>query len=383
MNIEDIVNSIDFPKALHKKKSDFYNNVAREIIVYISNNDSATLVELIEYTCGSRKKMLLILDYLVSCSILKYEHGSFSIPHSSPVKIRGKDALCPHCKGKVVTIDGEFTNIKKRMMDIFAKKPIPTLLFNQRPVTIETTVRRAAYMIWRGDIQGKDIAIIGDDDLTSIAIALAGVAKRIVVFEIDRRLINYISDVSSRYNLNIEVVEQDITAPLNNIYLNSFDIFMTDPSPEVIPFKVFTNFGIKLLKKGQMRIGYLSMYSSTMLKNIGIQKALTEMELIITDIIPFFTQYESIKETFSRTEIELANKYSDSTYGISFHEHLVRVETTNDTTDINIQFTEDDFLGSATKRILSDPQNDPAIASGEGNNKEYLCNVADKLLKSR
>ncbi|MEO0250808.1 MAG: bis-aminopropyl spermidine synthase family protein, partial [candidate division WOR-3 bacterium] len=55
---------------------------------------------------------------------------------------------------------------------------------------------RTLYPISHGDLDGKSIALIGDDDLLSIALALAGLPSNITVLDIDERLGEFIKKVS-------------------------------------------------------------------------------------------------------------------------------------------------------------------------------------------
>lgn len=232
-------------------------------------------------------------------------------------------------------------------------------------------------MVWKRDIQNKKIAILGDDDLTSIALGLTGLAKEIIVFEIDNRLVNFIKDKSKTLGLNIKVVEQDLTKSISREYLNYFDLFMTDPTPIKVPFTIFANVGVKLLNKKKTSVGYLSFLPSCMPKSIDVQRIITRMGLLITDVIPFFTQYDFVKETYSKEDLELLRKYSNNLSEISFFEHLIRVETTKETKSIPIKYKREDLFGRATKRVLKDPKKDPAISA----NDEYVIGITNNILK--
>lgn len=65
------------------------------------------------------------------------------------------------CDSMIVDIEGsnEMKELLKFMKKVVNKRPLPTFIFDQRPVTPETTVRRIAYMIMRGDVQNKRVAI--------------------------------------------------------------------------------------------------------------------------------------------------------------------------------------------------------------------------------
>ena len=158
---------------------------------------------------------------------------------------------------------------------------------------------------------------------------------------------------------------------------NYFDTFMTDPTPTEVPFIVFANVGINLLNKNKTSIGYFSYLSSGMFKEIGIQKAITKMGLLITDVIPFFTEYEFIKETYSQKDLALLKKYSNNNSEISFFEHLLRVETTKETEILKIDYTIEDLFGKATKKVLKNPNKDPAFFAKD----PYIINIVKETIK--
>lgn len=380
--IQDLINLIDFSKIIeNENEKPLYARLIGEIINYLKNNNSAEFNEIIKNIGGSDRRMIRLLNQMVEKDILVFNENRFSLKNQNEYSILSKDILCKFCNGQIVGSNDKFDEIKEIIKKVYEEKPKPTFVFDQRPVNFETTVRRAAYLLWRGDIQNKKIAILGDDDLTSIAIGLMGVAKEITVFEIDKRLVEFIKKKSDEFNLNIKIVEQDLTNEVPDEFAENFDLFLTDPTPTKIPFSVFLNVAIKLVKKDLGR-GYLSFLPSCMDKSIDIQKIITERGLLITDMIPFFTQYDFVKETYSDNDFKLLEKYSKGKSDISFFENLVRVETTNETKDISIKYSKEDLFGRATKRVLANPKKDPAIRANDAYVKEVLKNQTTGEMKN-
>jgi len=373
------LSGINFDKIIENDyELQLYQDLAKEIIRYVENNKSSTFNEIIKEVGGSDRRILRLLDQLVNQKLITFKDYKFFSGRSEDIKIESKNFVCDSCCGKLVKIDGELGNITKIMKDIYQEKPKPTFLFDQRPVNFETTVRRVSYLIWRRDIQNKKIAILGDDDLTSLAIGLTGLAKEIVVFEIDKRLTKFIREKSEEFKLSITVIEQDLTKHIPQKYLNYFDIFMTDPTPTKIPFTVFANMGIAILKKN-CGVGYLSYLPSCMSKTIDVQKIITDMNLLITDVIPFFTEYDFIKETYTPEDRKLLAKYSKEGSYISFFEHLIRVETTKETKILPISYIPEDLFGKATKRVLNNPEKDPAFSVKDPS----IVKIVEEILKNK
>lgn len=382
------IKNIDFNKIIENNlELDLYRKLYLNILKYLSINDSASFLDILRDVGGSDRRILRLIDELINKNIIIHKDGLFKLKQNNQHNLNSKDFLCKNCRGSIIDIE-KLSFIKKDMEIIFNKKPTPTFIFDQRPVTLETTLRRVAYLIFKGDIQNQKIAILGDDDLTSIAIALTKLAKEIFVFDIDKRFISFINKVSKEFNLDINVIEQDFSKSTPKNLLNYFDVFMTDPTPTKIPFIVFTNFGIRLLKSTDS-VGYLSLYSSAMNKNIDLQGIINKMGLLVTDMIPRFTEYDFIEHTYNQKDKELLHNYSKNERPICFTESLVRVKMTKKTKPIKFTYRQKELFGKATRRVLADFKKDPGSKITNLKERNYLLETikmielkADDKLKS-
>lgn len=375
LKIEDIIES--------KEEERLYETVLDDIIEYVKNNNRATFQNIITYVNGSDRRTLRLLDQLVRGGVLQYEYPFFSMADGQAASsITPDNVRCRVCDSKMIDTTGSLLHVARVMEEIFKHKVPPTFLFDQRPVNYQTSVRRAGYMILRGDLQRKKVAVIGDDDLTSIALALTGLADEIVVFEIDKRLVRYLFDVIQKYNLkNISVVECDLTQEAPKKYYGYFDMFTTDPTPTSKPFTLFINLGLQLLKKEKRSVGYTSIYPSCKEKDISIQKILTDMNAMITDLVPYFTQYDYIEHTYSEHDKELARQYASDEPRISFFEYLLRFETIENTAPLDVHYDARDIIGTATQRVLKNPTSDPAWSDSDNLDASYLKEILKNLKK--
>lgn len=358
----------------------FYRSIVAKIINYLRINHRARLSEIIKYVEGGDRRTLRLLNEMVKAGLVQFKNGYFSVPRAPRYSIPSQDVVCHNCQGKIVNSRHHlFVKIKKIMKKIYSLRPLPTFIFDQRPVTLDTTLRRAFYLVWRGDLQDKRIALVGDDDLTSLVLGFLGLAKEMVVFEIDKRWVKFIKQQAIKYKLNIKVVEKNILNGLPRQYKQCFDVFLADPTPTAIPFTAFVNTGLKLLKPGVGRTGYLSFYPSCMAKTMDLQKILTRMNLMITDSLPFFTEYEIIPHTYRPADELLFKKYNAGFLKTAFFEYLVRVETTALSRPKTLKITTADIIGRATKRACKNPTKDPAAKT----NSPYLKMAMKNLLKNK
>ncbi|MCC7163102.1 MAG: bis-aminopropyl spermidine synthase family protein [Anaerolineae bacterium] len=182
-------------------------------------------------------------------------------------------------------------------LEIFKASPTnqnPDL--DQGEMTPESTFRRISWMLTLGDITGKRVAHMGDDDLTSIALALTKQPQEIVVFEIDSRLCSFISDVARARNLPIRVIQQDLTKRLPAEFGGTFDTFVCDPPETREGLLLFVEKGLTLLKPGDGHAGY---FGSTVIEGSlnkwkqWQKKLMCDYEIVYTHIFPAFTLYVS------------------------------------------------------------------------------------------
>ncbi len=381
MTAKNTIKDIDYSKIVDPGVSSlFYQEMTNKIISYIQNNNFATFQEIISKVGGGERRVIRLLDQMVNLGLLEFKSSKFilyGLMTNYPIRI--SDVECAACESMTVDIDGKMKPLLHFMKAVINDRPKSTFIFDQRPVNVETVIRRVAYAIRRGDIQNKRIAIIGDDDLTSIAIARTDMAKEIVVFDIDDRITSLIRKLSKMHKLNIKTVQQDLLKDLPSEFTNYFDTFITDPTPTVKPLTLFTNRGLQMLKREQGKIGYISLYPSHMGFNADFQKKLGRMNLLITDVLPFFNQYEIIYHTLTDHDIELMKKYNAYQTSISFFESLMRIETTSSSKEISTKYSQGDLLGKATKQVLKDSKKDPVLSDKSGS--EFIRKSAENLSK--
>ncbi len=201
---------------------------------------------------------------------------------------------CPACWGRTISL-AKFEDFLPRFEQITGNRPEPIMEFDQGFVGPLIAFARIALLADRGDIQGKEVIILGDDDLVSLAAALSGLPKRITVLEVDERLVDFIKNTSEKENLRIEVIPHDLRFKLPLDLVGSFDTFLTDPPETIGGLELFIARGLVTLK-GAGCAGYfgLTMIESSLQKWGEFQKILThKYGVIITDIIHDFNIYDN------------------------------------------------------------------------------------------
>ncbi len=242
--------------------------------------------------------VVAIIKELKNRGFVSYDNGRAVLTPKgenllSSIGYEAKIIHCDKCKGRRVLNDLISSGVIEEFLKIQKERPQPIRKYDQGYVTPETTLARVAYMYYRGDLKGRDIIMLGDDDLVSIAVGLTGYARRVAVVDIDDRLTKFIAKVSRDYGLNIEILTMDLRKPLPDDVAGQYDVFQTDPLETVKGFRAFVGRGIATLK-GPRCAGYfyLTLVDSSLDKWREIQNILVhEFRVVITDIIPDFSEY--------------------------------------------------------------------------------------------
>lgn len=205
-----------------------------------------------------------------------------------------KGGICFHCKGRGVSLE-EWNDLLEAYREATAGRPEPLLEYDQGYLSEDSTIARVAFADMKGDLRGRRIIVLGDDDLLSIALGLSGLPEEIMVLEIDERLVEFIEKVSKDRGLKVTVKKHDLRCPLPSTLLANFDTFFTDPVETLQGWEIFMARGIASLK-GVGCAGYfgLTTAESSLKKWREMERKLVDtFGVVITDILPDFSSYEN------------------------------------------------------------------------------------------
>ncbi len=175
--------------------------------------------------------------------------------------------------------------------EISRNRPAILQDFYQGNISDEDTLKRLRYIYDRGDLAGKSFLLLGDYDLFSVALALTGLPARIVVAELDGRVVTHITESAQRYNLAIEVIQYNCADPLPAPLQRAFDVFICDPIETELGIVTWLSRGVAALRHpGAIYFGLTEIECSAKIWHT-IQKALNQMNLVCTDILPKFSYY--------------------------------------------------------------------------------------------
>ncbi len=185
-----------------------------------------------------------------------------------------------------------YAKLEKKFKKAVKDRPRAKIEYFQGWVTSKSIVKRIKFMHECDGLKDKNIVLIGDDDLLSIALALTDLPKRIVVLDIDERLGKFIENFNKKYKKNIEFVEYDVANPLPKKLVSKFHIFSTEPLESYTGFLAFLTRGAASLKKNGS--GYIGLTRAEVgLKKWQLfEKMMLDMNFVITDLLRDFSEYE-------------------------------------------------------------------------------------------
>src|SRR3989344_5993346 len=223
--------------------------------------------------------------------------------------------------------DNKYFEITSLFESFQELRPSPKRNLDQFTATIETTVTRGALLNFFGDVRGKNILFLGDDDLTSISTALFGNAHEISVLDIDKDILHEIKLTSSRYNVSINTTQYDARMQLPNNHKGKYDVIFTDPPYTSNGIKLFLSRAISALNTNNLAARVYVCYGTSdrsKERSLPIQETISQQGMITRWIFDKFNRYQEavsigssnlyICEVSSRTKPIIKNDYHEPIY---------------------------------------------------------------------
>ena len=194
----------------------------------------------------------------------------------------------------------QLNHLSKRHQTFFKKvitslehRPTPEYKYDQSRSNYITVIKRALLMARNGDIEGKRIVLLGDDDGLAVALAFLNCAREIFVIDIDPRILQYIQEFAEENNFNKVVRTQlwDIRSAFPKEWLNSYDVFEMDPPYTVSGFQLFVDRALSLINPANNVRGYISFGNKSPFEKWSCQEYLNSSGIVIEEFIPNFNRY--------------------------------------------------------------------------------------------
>jgi predicted methyltransferase/DNA-directed RNA polymerase subunit RPC12/RpoP len=138
------------------------------------------------------------------------------------------DPTCPACAGRGQVMPRELEPVVRELSSLAERAPRTRVELDQSHCTVETKVMRVLALLEAGALERKRVVLLGDDDLTSIAIRLVAQEigapiEGIVVLDVDPAVVAFVR------RFDVDSVVHDLREPLAQRFRAAADTVFTDP----------------------------------------------------------------------------------------------------------------------------------------------------------
>jgi N4-bis(aminopropyl)spermidine synthase len=205
---------------------------------------------------------------------------------------------CPHCAGHGVVVPGAAAALAAELDQRSAGIPGAKLDLDQTHCTVDTKIRRVLRMHEAGAVDGKSIILLGDDDLTSVALAafcaLPGSPARVsrrTVLDTDADLLAFLGGQLAAAGFEVDLYEHDLRDPLPPGLRGQFDVAFTDPPYTVAGAELFLSRAVAALRTDPGQHVFFSFGARRPEETLLTQQLIAQLGLAVRALLPGFNEY--------------------------------------------------------------------------------------------
>jgi N4-bis(aminopropyl)spermidine synthase len=208
------------------------------------------------------------------------------------------DPKCRRCRGRGVDVPRALAGVMRELRALADAAPLPRVELDQCHCTVETKVRRVLAMYEAGALGGRRVLVLGDDDLTSVAIKLVverlgrpGALRGLVVLEVDRALVDFLGDALRGSRFEVEIVAHDLREPLPRPFAGAADTVFTDPPYTNAGAELFLSRAVEATAGRAGRDVFLAFGARRPDDALVVQRAIVDMGFVIRRLLQNFNEY--------------------------------------------------------------------------------------------
>ena len=191
---------------------------------------------------------------------------------------------------------------KAEYENVASERGTPKRALDQVYVTTDTAVQRAELLLDAGEHQ-RGLVFLGDDDLTSAAVLLAGAGRKVTVLDSDQDILELLRRNAEQRGWELDAVQHDLRFPIPRAMKGRFGAVFTDPPYAVEGFRLFISRAVEMLKPdGRL---YVCFGHSRRASERGLQKqrVLAEAGLLVEAVFEDFNEYDGAEAIGSRSAL--------------------------------------------------------------------------------
>jgi predicted methyltransferase len=271
------------------------------------------LLELLEQLKWSPRLLDLTRATGLAQSVIRIVRGELSelitvsgdIHALSPAGKQFMESLNAHLAAKTQGQAVKEASILSLLRAKEESRPRSDRSLDQFRCTPETSLNRAKLLAARHQIEGRRIAVLGDNDLTSLAIGALDKPARVAVFDIDGKVLDQIAASAETLAVAPERIPYDARTPLPAQQRASFDLVVTDPPYTTNGVALFLSRSCELLT--DQGCIYLSYGYSLRAREraLAVQQVISRLGLLIAGTWPNFNEYCAAGSIGARSHLYL------------------------------------------------------------------------------
>jgi N4-bis(aminopropyl)spermidine synthase len=203
---------------------------------------------------------------------------------------------CPTCRGRGIALGKQPASLLREIDRLAKRAPPARTELDQCHCTVETKLRRVLALHEADALVGRRILLLGDDDLTSLAIERVGARfgsgstiKRLCVLDVDREIVAFVRSELRRARFPVSILEHDLRDPLPRRLLGAFDTVVTDPPYTLAAARLFLSRAADALDgDGDVFFSFGSRRPDAPFR---VQQAIGEMGFVIRRLLRDFNEY--------------------------------------------------------------------------------------------
>ena len=203
---------------------------------------------------------------------------------------------CPTCRGRGIALGDQPASLIREVDRLAKRAPRARMELDQCHCTVETKLRRVLALHEADALVGRRILLLGDDDLTSLAIqrvahrfGSGSTIKRLCVVDIDPAIVAFVRSELPRASFPVSTLEHDLREPLPRRLRRAFDTVVTDPPYTLAAARLFLSRAADALE-GDGDV-FFSFGSKRPDAPFRVQQAINEMGFVIRRLVRDFNEY--------------------------------------------------------------------------------------------
>jgi predicted methyltransferase len=208
------------------------------------------------------------------------------------------DPRCRRCHGRGIEVPRALAGVLGELRALAAAAPFPRVELDQCHCTVETKVRRVLALYDAGALGGRRVLVLGDDDLTSIALRLVveqlgrpAALCRLTVVDVDPNVVAYVDEALRGSRFDVEVLAHELREPLPHHLLGTADTVFTDPPYTNAGAELFLSRAADATAGRPGRDVFLAFGSRRPDDALAVQRAIVAMGFVVRRLVRNFNDY--------------------------------------------------------------------------------------------